>query len=113
MIEQKLLEHFRETFGAEYDANAQRVEKAIDEIQAIYSRNVFPKMDVTWGTYPNNLGHLADRVPYEGFEGCNRCHDGGHSTTDGVIINNDCTLCHSVLAMEEEAPQILSELGIQ
>lgn len=112
-IAQTLEAHFREVFGTDYDANAERVERAIGEVQAIYSRNVFPDMDVTWGDYPNNLGHLADRVPYEGFDGCNRCHDGGHSTTDGSIINNDCTLCHSVLAMEEEDPQILVDLGIQ
>jgi hypothetical protein len=30
-----------------------------------------------------------------------------------LIINNDCTLCHSVLAMEEEDPQILVDLGIR
>jgi hypothetical protein len=112
-IEQGLQNHFRETFGSDYEANADRVAKSIEEVKAIYSRNVFPDMDVTWGDYPNNLGHLADRVQYEGFEGCNRCHDGGHSTADGVIVNNDCTLCHSVLAMEEEDPQILIDLGIR
>jgi len=24
---------------------------------AIYNRNVFPELKVTWGTYLNNLGH--------------------------------------------------------
>lgn len=33
----------------------------------IYSRNVFPELGVTWGTYPDNRGHQE-------FPGCFRCH---------------------------------------
>ncbi|MBX7258475.1 MAG: cytochrome C [Candidatus Hydrogenedentes bacterium] len=105
-ISQKLETHFRETFADTYDANADRVKKAIDEVQGIYKRNVFPAMDVTWGTYINNIGHTD-------FPGCFRCHDGNHTTDDGRTISQDCTLCHGVLAMEEENPQVLSDLGIQ
>ncbi len=28
-------------------------------------------MKVTWGTHPNNIGHMA-------YPGCFRCHDGDH-----------------------------------
>ncbi len=113
MIDKKLRDHFKEAFGADYDTNEERVSKAIKEVNAIYSRNVFPDMDVTWGQYPTNIGHPTDRNDYPGYEGCFRCHDGGHTTTDGQMINNDCTLCHSVLAMEEEEPSILDDLGIK
>ena len=98
--------HFRQSFGDAYESNAPRVEQAINEVKAIYSRNVFPEMNVTWGTYINNIGH-------DQFPGCFRCHDGSFSSADGKVINNDCTLCHNVLAMEEENPSVLSELGIQ
>ena len=61
---------------------------------AIYNRNVFPDLKVTWGTYPNNLGHTD-------FPGCFRCHDGSHTAADGKTISQDCSACHESLAMEE------------
>jgi hypothetical protein len=66
---------------------------------------IFPDLKVTWGTYPNNLGHTD-------FPGCFRCHDGTHATTDGKSITQDCNTCHQPLAMEEASPQILQTLGI-
>jgi len=76
------------------------------EIAAIYNRNVFPDLKVTWGTYPNNLGHTD-------FPGCFRCHDGSHSTADQkATIPQDCDTCHEALAVDESNPQILKTLGL-
>ena len=76
------------------------------EIAAIYNRNVFPDLKVTWGTYPNNLGHTD-------FPGCFRCHDGSHSTIDKkVTITQDCNACHEPLAVEETSPAVLKTLGL-
>jgi hypothetical protein len=63
-------------------------------------------MDVTWGTYPDNLGHMN-------WPGCFRCHDGNHVAANGQTIPNDCSTCHDILAMSEHNPKILSELGMQ
>ena len=46
-------------------------------------------MRVTWGTYPNHIGHVDS-------PGCFRCHDESHTTTDGKVISQDCELCHSI-----------------
>jgi hypothetical protein len=70
----------------------------------IYDGNVFPAMGVTWGTYPNNLGHMV-------FPGCFRCHDGNHKSKDGQVVTQDCNNCHSLLAMDDPNPKILQELG--
>jgi nitrate/TMAO reductase-like tetraheme cytochrome c subunit len=76
------------------------------EIAAIYNRNVFPDLKVTWGTYPNNLGH-------DDFPGCFRCHDGSHSTSDQkTTITQDCNTCHEPLAIEETAPGVLKTIGL-
>ena len=75
-------------------------------MQAIYRRNVFPDMKVTWGTYPNNIGH-------EDYIGCFRCHDESHKRADGATITQDCTACHAILAQEEKDPKVLSDLGLQ
>ncbi|HVB87883.1 MAG TPA: NapC/NirT family cytochrome c [Candidatus Dormibacteraeota bacterium] len=83
-----------------------QLQAAIHEVQLIYSRNVFPKMDVTWGTYINDLGHMN-------WPGCFRCHDGSHVSKDGKTIPNDCDTCHHILAMSEHNPKILSDLGMK
>jgi len=79
--------------------------RAAQALVAIYQRNVFPQMRVSWGTYPNNIGH-------NDFPGCFRCHDEQHASPDGRKITQDCNSCHRLLAMEEAAPKILTELGL-
>jgi NapC/NirT cytochrome c family, N-terminal region len=101
-----LTDFYRNSYPDTYRDKRPLLDAAIHEVQQIYLGNVFPEMDVTWGTYPNNLGH-AD------FPGCFRCHDGSHSTADGHTIPNDCDTCHSLLAVEESNPKVLTELGLK
>jgi len=63
--------------------------RAVKTVQALYGRNVFPQMKVTWGTYPNNIGH-------QDFPGCFRCHDDAHKAADGRTISQDCSTCHTI-----------------
>ncbi|MGE5647086.1 MAG: cytochrome c3 family protein [Acidobacteriota bacterium] len=94
--------------GTKPDVYASRradIDRASKGVVAIYNRNVFPAMRVTWGTYPNNLGH-------NDFPGCFRCHDGTHEAAGGKTIANDCNTCHQTLAMDEPSPKILTELGL-
>jgi len=52
--------------------------------------NVWPELNVLWGTYKVHLGHqYAD----EGY-GCWRCHDDEHENKSGETITQDCALCH-------------------
>jgi hypothetical protein len=71
------------------------IKKAVKEVQGIYSRNFFPKMKVSWNTYPNNIGHFY-------FPGCFRCHDGKHKSREGRTISKDCNLCHAVIGQIQE-----------
>ena len=61
--------------------------RAAAALQDVYRRNVFPAMKVTWGSYPDNKGHVTSN-------GCFRCHDGSHTASDGSTINADCEYCH-------------------
>jgi hypothetical protein len=70
------------------------LEAAIGAVQGLYSRNVFPSMQVTWGTYTNQIGHMD-------APGCFRCHDDSHTAPDGSVIRQDCEFCHR---QEELAP---------
>jgi hypothetical protein len=82
------------------------VQRAGEEVARIYMRNIFPDMQVTWGTHPNNLGHINSL-------GCFRCHDGSHTSADGQTITNDCSACHKMLATGEENPKVLTDLGLK
>ena len=82
------------------------VKQATTGLTGAFNRNVFPDLKVTWGTYPNNLGHTDT-------PGCFRCHDDGHASAAKKTIANDCGTCHEAVAMEETAPAILKTLGIE
>jgi nitrate/TMAO reductase-like tetraheme cytochrome c subunit len=97
--------YYQQTYPDVYARRSQDIRDAGQAILAIYNRNVFPDLKVTWGTYPNNLGHMD-------FPGCFRCHDGSHTAGDGKTIAQDCNTCHEPLAMDEASPEILKTLGI-
>jgi hypothetical protein len=82
------------------------VQQSGEEVAAIYLRNIFPDMRVSWGTHPNNLGHMDS-------PGCFRCHDGSHTSADGQTITNDCSACHQIIASGENNPKILTDLGMK
>jgi nitrate/TMAO reductase-like tetraheme cytochrome c subunit len=104
-IRQYITSHYEENSNEILTAQGEQVEQAISEVQAIFRRNVFPEMKVTWGTYANNIGHTQS-------PGCFRCHDDAHATPAGDIITQDCTICHNVLAWDEENPEVLEQLGL-
>jgi len=69
------------------------VDDMVAVLQAIYSRNIFPFMNVRWNTYDSHIGH-------QGRAGCFRCHNADMIDETGQSIPYDCTLCHSILAMD-------------
>jgi hypothetical protein len=81
------------------------IQAAAQALAAIYQRNVFSDLKVTWGTYPNNLGHTD-------APGCFRCHDEAHLTADKKTISQDCSLCHQLVAVDEAAPDVLKTLEL-
>ena len=101
-----LTSYYQKSHPEAYRAHRAQVEAAVGELTGIYLRNVFPNMKVGWGTYPNNVGH-------EDFLGCFRCHDDSHKRADGKTITQDCAACHTVLAMDESNPKVLSDLGLR
>ncbi|NJC89053.1 MAG: cytochrome C [Desulfuromonas sp.] len=83
----------------------QLLAQAISGAQTAYAQNVFPEMNIGWGTYVKQIGHGED------FNiGCFRCHDDRHKSADGRTISADCNTCHTMLAMEEANPSILKTL---
>jgi hypothetical protein len=100
-----LVSFYQNNYPDLYAKRSQDIHQAGQAVLAIYNRNVSPELKVSWGTYPNNLGHMD-------FPGCFRCHDGSHTAADGRTITQDCNTCHEPLAMDEASPEILKTLGI-
>ena len=96
---------YRESYPAIWAQRQPEVTESGKQVLAIWNRNIFPEMNVTWGKYPINIGH-AD------FPGCFRCHDGSHAAKNGDSITQDCNACHNLLSMDEANPKILTDLGI-
>ena len=84
-----LRDFYRNSYQAIYMTRRQDVEQAVTGAQQVYRRNVFPEMNVQFGTYPSNVGHID--VP-----GCFRCHDDNHTATGGMKISQDCETCHKI-----------------
>lgn len=68
---------------------ATEVARAVDAAERLYRLNVFPAMNVSWGTYKSQLGHLEQN-------GCFRCHDDSHTASGDRVIRMDCDLCHNI-----------------
>jgi nitrate/TMAO reductase-like tetraheme cytochrome c subunit len=98
--------YYRTSYPDVYTSKRALIEQSAENVARIYLRNIFPDMKMSWGVHPNNLGH-------NDFPGCFRCHDGSHTSADGQTISNDCTACHNLLAVQEENPKLLADLGLQ
>lgn len=80
------LREFYKSQGSSVDQKA--TADSIVGIQNVYRRNVFPKMKVSFGSYPDLKGHTT-------ATGCFRCHDDSHAAKDGSTISAECELCHT------------------
>jgi nitrate/TMAO reductase-like tetraheme cytochrome c subunit len=98
--------YYKETYAAVYSQRGAEIARSAQGVLAIYNRNIFPDMNVTWGIYPVNVGHTD-------FPGCFRCHDEQHVSSDKKTISQDCNSCHNVLAVDEPSPKILTDLGME
>ena len=103
-IRAALSSFYEQQHPAVWAAKKEAVLAAADVLAQAWAHNVWPQMNIEWGTYPSLLGH-------EETPGCWRCHDDKHATAAGKTISQDCETCHAVLADGEEAPEILKMLG--
>ncbi len=103
-VKKQLADFYAKEDPARAGERGPAVQAAAAELGEIWARNVWPGMNITWGTYPSFLGH-------ESAPGCFRCHDGEHTTSDGATISNDCSLCHNLLAQDEKDPEVLKKLA--
>jgi hypothetical protein len=88
-IARRLRTFYGQNYASLVPAHGGEIDQLVRAAQRLYARNVFPSMNVTWGTHENNLGHTD-------AAGCFRCHDDQHKTPEGRVIRQDCDLCHDI-----------------
>lgn len=84
-----LRDYYASNWTDYYAKNTETVGKAVDQLEVLYTEMVFPTMDVSWDSHPDNLGHKDS-------PGCFRCHDGKHLNEQRESIRIECNLCHSI-----------------
>src|SRR5512143_2966789 len=94
-IAKAISDFYRQGYPQLAGEKAARVEAAGKALGDIWNWNVFPSMNIKWGTYRNQIGHTPDM---SNEVGCFRCHDEQHATKEGRTISQDCSTCHSLLA---------------
>jgi hypothetical protein len=98
-------EYYRDELPEVYGSREQDIEKAIDGIVMGFGNNIFPEMNASWDVYPDHIGHKT-------YNGCFRCHDDKHTSTEGQVIRKDCNICHTIVAQGkdgEESYAVLNE----
>jgi hypothetical protein len=101
-----------EGYGREHPAQkpaADKLEASAHGLAALYRRNVFPQMRITWNTYASNLGH-GGPDPGKAKSECFRCHSGDHKTKDGRDLSAKCESCHEVMAKDEVPDDLPDEI---
>jgi hypothetical protein len=114
---EQLRDFYMENYRDIARAQPESITQAIDELKSISKQVIYPEMNTTWRTYPNNLGHLGI---VRQDPGCFRCHgtlvraDTGERLT-GAIGESGCLKCHSLEGWEQQPTglghDLLPEMG--
>lgn len=103
-IRSTILDFYTGNYPQVFTEKKVSINRAIEEVQKIYSRNYFPSMGVSWRKFPEHIGHLY-------APGCFRCHDGKHVNEKGKVLSRDCNVCHTILAQKFEKDALRLSLG--
>jgi len=89
-ISKTVMDFYQKSYPEVASSKRAEIEKAIAQMQIIYSQNYDPAMKVNWRNFPDNAGHMYAL-------GCFRCHDGKHVSEDGRVLSKDCSACHLLI----------------
>lgn len=88
-----IADFYRANYPDIYAQKSYAVDEAVVQLQEVARLTTFPFMNVTWESYPSNLGHQES-------PGCFRCHGKLVATSgelQGKPIDVGCESCHFLL----------------
>ncbi len=97
-IENHMYHFYRTNYPKLVISKMREIDAAVSTLRDIYNRNIHHEMKIEWGSYPSHIGHANET------NGCFRCHNSNFKSDDNKSIGYDCTLCHSILAEEQDQP---------
>ncbi len=98
-IAERLTSFYQDSYPDVFKDSQPELQKAIEAIQMIYQRTIFPEMRADWSSHANNIGHRDS-------SGCFRCHNDEMQSADGQTIFTTCTKCHVILAQGGDGVRI-------
>lgn len=104
LIDQEVRNYYEMMYPEILEEKKELVDRAIEGIQDGFMKNIFPEMKVTWKAYINHISHVES-------DGCFRCHNDRHASSDGAIISKDCNLCHTIISQGTPGNMQVSAAG--
>jgi hypothetical protein len=98
-IANDLRNYYREEYPQFIEDGSEELTQAIQAVQAVYRRSIFPTMNANWSAYPDNIGHHYS-------PGCFRCHNESMQSAAGENIFTTCNKCHLILAQGESIDEV-------
>jgi hypothetical protein len=98
-IANDLRNYYREEYPRFLEDGSEELTQAIQAVQAVYRRSIFPTMNADWSAYPDNIGHHYS-------PGCFRCHNESMQSAAGEHIFTTCNKCHLILAQGESIDEV-------
>lgn len=89
-IDRGVNDFYRTNYPDLFNTKADSIGAAVIELKQLYQTYFFPEMNTDWRAHINNIGHYNS-------QGCFRCHDGQHFSSDGRVIRNECSICHTTI----------------
>ncbi|MEK6799783.1 MAG: cytochrome c3 family protein [Planctomycetota bacterium] len=107
-ITRSLAEFYQHKYPKVWEQQKKQVDGLILAGKEIYENNFFPEMNVSWRTYPNNIGHKI-------YPGCFRCHEGRHKDDTGRVLSHNCGSCHDFMTPVEgdDKPSLVRTGGFE
>jgi hypothetical protein len=102
---QQLATFYEKNYPEVARQKAESIPQAIRELKRISDEVIYPGMNTTWRTYPQNNGHPGAE---KSDSGCFRCHgvlvrtDTGEALPGAKLSQAYCVACHSVGARLEQ-----------
>ena len=88
---------------------AATLDEAAKGLAALYLRNVYPDLNLTWNNYASRMGH-GGPDPGNSKAECFRCHAGDRQTATGEDLPAKCELCHDTIVKDELPADLPDEI---